>query len=88
MYSFRTYEPLNMLHSPADLQEPVDILTDVRQHIALPAENEALGGVDIYTAGNYRPTRIDAADAIALAAIRMKEYYDKKHQPMFFNVGD
>ena len=36
----------------------------------------------------YRPCRIDAKDAIAFAAMRMKEYYDSKHKPIFFKVGD
>lgn len=36
----------------------------------------------------YRPEHIDAQDALAFAAVRMKEYYDAKHKPMFFNVGD
>ena len=36
----------------------------------------------------YRPEHIDAKDAIAFATIKMKEYYDRLHQPMFFNVGD
>ena len=36
----------------------------------------------------YRPEHVDAKDAIAFAAIKMKDYYDRLHQPMFFNVGD
>ena len=36
----------------------------------------------------YRPTHIDAKDAIAFAAMKMKEYYDSKHTPIFFKVGD
>lgn len=36
----------------------------------------------------YRPCHIDAKDAIAFASLRMKEHYDKRHQPKFFNVGD
>lgn len=36
----------------------------------------------------YIPTHIDAKDAIALAAMVMKRQYDKKHIPMFFQVGD
>ena len=37
---------------------------------------------------NYRPTHIDAQDTIDFASIRIKEYYNSHHQPMFFNVGD
>ncbi|MCJ1459589.1 hypothetical protein MMC28_009968, partial [Mycoblastus sanguinarius] len=36
----------------------------------------------------YRPTHIDAKDAIAFAAMKMKEQYDKYHRLMFFNKGD
>ncbi len=36
----------------------------------------------------YRPAHIDAKDAIAFATMRMKAYYDEKHQPQFFSVGD
>ncbi|RKF57458.1 hypothetical protein GcC1_189022, partial [Golovinomyces cichoracearum] len=36
----------------------------------------------------YSPNRIDAADAIAFASMSMKKYYDDKHMPMFFSVGD
>lgn len=36
----------------------------------------------------YRPCHIDAKDAIAFAAVRMKQYYDRKHKPAFFVVGD
>ena len=36
----------------------------------------------------YRPSHIDAKDAIAFASLRMKEYYDAKHQPQFFKVDD
>ena len=36
----------------------------------------------------YRPHHIDAQDALAFASLRMKGYYDSKHKPMFFGVGD
>ncbi|KAI1000757.1 hypothetical protein K3495_g7440 [Podosphaera aphanis] len=35
----------------------------------------------------YRPATIDTKDAIKLAAMYMKKNYDKKHTPMFFEVG-
>lgn len=37
---------------------------------------------------DYRPSHIDAKDAIAFAAIRMKERYDSKYTALFFKVGD
>ncbi|SLM33647.1 probable transposable element [Lasallia pustulata] len=36
----------------------------------------------------YRPAHIDAKDAIAFAAIKMKEFYDSRHKSVFFKVGD
>lgn len=36
----------------------------------------------------YRPTHIDAKDAIALAAMTRKAQYDAHHEPNFFDVGD
>lgn len=37
---------------------------------------------------NDRPSHIDAYDAIAFAAMRMKAYYDTQHTQKFFRVGD
>ena len=34
----------------------------------------------------YRPAHIDAKDAIAFASLKMKEIYDSRHQPLFFEV--
>ena len=36
----------------------------------------------------YQPARIDAYDAIKLAAMWMKRNYDQGHKPMFFNPGE
>ena len=36
----------------------------------------------------YRPAHIDAKDAIAFATMKMKAYYDNRHTPMYFDVGD
>ena len=36
----------------------------------------------------YRPSYTDAKDAIAFAAVKMKEYYDQHYRPIYFNVGD
>lgn len=32
--------------------------------------------------------RIEAKDAIAFAQMAQKRYYDRKHYPMFFQLGD
>ena len=36
----------------------------------------------------YRSARIDVKDAIAFAALKMKDIYDSHHKPMFFEEGD
>ena len=36
----------------------------------------------------YRPSHINAKDAIAFAAIRMKKIYDSHYKPIFFKEGD
>ena len=54
-----------------------------------PPEHEATSTPLRAAARNeYRPSHIDAKDAIAFASLRMKEYYDARHLPKFFNVGD
>ncbi|KAI1000524.1 hypothetical protein K3495_g7671 [Podosphaera aphanis] len=37
---------------------------------------------------SYRPGFIDAVDAIKFAATYMKQQYDERHKPMFFEDGD
>lgn len=36
----------------------------------------------------YKPAHIDAKDAIAFAAMRMKHCYDQSHTPRYFRIGD
>ncbi|KAI1006249.1 hypothetical protein K3495_g1966 [Podosphaera aphanis] len=38
----------------------------------------------------YNPNRVEAADAIAIASMSIKKYYDDddRHMPMFFNTAD
>ena len=36
----------------------------------------------------FPQARIDIKDAIAIAIMKSKYYYDKKHRPMFFRPGD
>lgn len=36
----------------------------------------------------YNPNKLDATDAIVIAAMTMKKYYDQKHKAEFFKVGD
>jgi hypothetical protein len=37
---------------------------------------------------NTLAARIEVSDALAMAAVNAKQYYDGKHVPMFMNVGD
>ena len=37
---------------------------------------------------DYRPNYVDTKDTINFALIRIKQYYDTHHQPIFFKVGD
>lgn len=60
---------------PAIPTTPANAAT--REAIARPA-----------TMAEYRPTHIDAKDAIAFAAMRIKHYYDANHQPKVFQEGD
>ena len=57
-----------------------------RQHpaIAIPTDiDDPLAAIE-----KYRPTHVDAKDAIAFAAMKMKQYYDSRHTPTFFKEGD
>lgn len=38
--------------------------------------------------GKYKPVMIEAINAIKFVAMFMKRYYDARHKPMFFKVGD
>ncbi|SLM35924.1 probable transposable element [Lasallia pustulata] len=40
------------------------------------------------TMSSYRPSHIDAKDAIAWAALQSKHYYNANHHPRFFSIGD
>ncbi len=51
-------------------------------------ERRAASGNPKATMDEYRPSHIDAKDAIAFASLKMKEVYDSRHQPMFFKEGD
>ena len=55
---------------------------------AFPVTRSSQQGHRLAATHDYRPAHIDAKDAIAFASLRMKEYYDSHHMPMFFDVGD
>ena len=98
IFGFKVKEPLDLLgkerlpaeashnHSNKDLVRQVSSREASRNKEALPndSEQDELAAFTI----DYRPTHIDAQDAINFASMKMKEYYDAHHQPIFFNVGD
>ena len=57
---------------------------------SLPQQHPVLAnpGARLAKMSEYRPGHIDAKDAIAFASLKMKEIYDSRHLPKFFNVGD
>ena len=58
----------------------------IAAHPAVPDTTPAPARQAVAT--EYRPTHINAKDAIALAAITMKAQYDARYEPKFFEVGD
>lgn len=55
------------------------------RQLALPGQNM----LDISRPAamhEYRPCHIDTKDAITFASVRIKDFYDARHQPQFFKV--
>ena len=101
LYGFRTREALDLLRldDPDAATTPAEANTDevdnakpeanietVNAHPVTRSANDA--ATRLATIDEYRPAHIDAKDAIAFAAMKMKEQYDKYHRLMFFNKGD
>ncbi len=81
--------PRRLPESPRDRREaPAITEADRPDRRATAPATEAPRSARPAAMAEYRPAHIDAGDAIAFAALRMKEYYDSNHQPKFFNVGD
>lgn len=74
LFGFKVKEPLDLLGAPSAeaFRNP-------------SASQEGLPSAHLV---DYRPTHVDAKDALDFASMKMKEYYDTHHQPIFFNVGD
>lgn len=101
LYGFKTREALDLLkpHDETDdVQANITTRTSLHRPIpatpmpatstpAPPAVTSLLGRAPVAMT-EYRPSHIDAKDAIAFASLRMKDYYDSKHMAKFFNVGD
>ena len=94
IYGFKTREALDLLRVDVSAAA-TDNANDV------PAANSAVATVysvinnaendnvpAVSPLASYQPHHIDAKNAIAFAALRMKELYNRRHQPRFFKVGD
>jgi len=44
--------------------------------------------IQLTNMNNYQSVHIDAKDVIGFAAMQMKYYYDKRHQPLYFQPDD
>ena len=77
---------------PTALCQHINTVDPVEEELAFPADVEPAMSQLIEQVSEpmkeYRPHHIDAKDALAFAVIRHKDYYDAKHQPQFFWVGD
>jgi len=87
MFGTRIKEPLDLA---ADAL--IDLGEEDQEPQNLSAE-EAAGEMNAYPVvphgeQKYRPALIEASDAVKMAAMFMKQYYDRKHKPLYFKVGD
>ena len=89
LYGFKVKEPLDMLGLPqaASIDAPTMPAEafDTRPNKALAESAEAFPSEALV---DYRPTHVDAKDALDFASLKMKEYYDAHHQPIYFREGD
>jgi len=98
LFGSRIREPLDVVgdalidigESPEHPERPQDAAA-LQDDAAAPQDAE----VQNYPAqpaqqpqSSYRPSQIDAADAIKFAAMVMKQRYDSKHKPMFLKKDD
>lgn len=89
LFGFKVKEPLDLLGTPEAPAEgsrnpSEEAFRDKPTNTSAPSEPVAANAHLV----DYRPTHMDARDALDFAAMKMKEYYDSHHQPIFFNVGD
>ena len=93
LFGFCTREPLDLIHMDEPLTMEADIPTveaDVDANHSSSSKKSAntTKPVRLAAVDQYRPAHIDAKDAIAFAAMRIKHYYESKHKPQFFKKGD
>jgi len=44
--------------------------------------------IQLTNMNNYQSVHIDTKDVIGFTAMQMKYYYDKRHQPLYFQLSD
>lgn len=82
-----TENPQNIENPQGSVETPEGMITRRRANLTNDSEDPAMA-VQPASQEEYRPARIDAQDAIAFAAMKMKDYYDSNHTPIFFREGD
>ena len=66
----------------------IPVASNNRRSSRLAGKPPTVDAFPTQTSSTYRPYHVDAQDALAFASLRIKDYYDAKHKPIFFNVGD
>ena len=74
LFECKTREALNLL-CVAESEAQTHEMVDVRN-------------IQLMIMNNYQSAHIDAKDVIGFAAMQMKYYYDKRHQPLYFQLND
>ena len=96
MFSFKTREALDLLRLN-DLDEPIEDIGLYYTNLKADSVEASCKTIPVYPVtlysdavgmDKYRLSYIDAKDAIAFAAIRMKDYYDAQYKLMYFDVRD
>ena len=89
IYDFKVKEPLDMLGTPNTSVEgalpEASAINRFEEALRNPTTPATDTGAFVI---NYRPTHMNVKDVINFASMKMKKYYDKHHQPMFFKVDD
>ncbi|KAI0993301.1 hypothetical protein K3495_g14883 [Podosphaera aphanis] len=93
MYGIRIKEPLDIAGDDLiKMVEEVNRETNLSNEATPEIVNSGADQEQAYPAEpqaeSVRPVLVEVADAIKMAAMYMKEQYDKKHKPVFFKVGD
>ncbi|KAI1006304.1 hypothetical protein K3495_g1917 [Podosphaera aphanis] len=95
MYGVRIREPLDiagddLMKMVEEVNSEINLSNEATPEIANSDADQEQAYPDSFSQAEnqFRPALVEAAVAIKMAAIYMKEQYDKKHKPVFFRVGD